>query len=114
VLVRFTRYGDANLDGTVTTNPDFNRLAANFGLSGKLWTDGDFNYDGSVGQTDFNLLAANFGLSAGPDGPTPQDWATLAAAIPEPSLMVLVPLALLGILVLKRVRPTGPASPDPR
>ena len=38
---------------------------------------------------DFNLLAGNFNLSAGTDGVVdPQDWAALAAAIPEPSTLL--------------------------
>ena len=51
------------------------------------WSDGDFNYDGNVNLLDFNKLAANFNLSAtGVNGqPTPQDWANLAAAVPEPA-----------------------------
>src|SRR5687768_7373487 len=39
VLIRLTRYGDANLDGTVNL-ADFNRLASSFGGSTRLWTDG--------------------------------------------------------------------------
>jgi hypothetical protein len=60
VLVRFTRYGDANLDGTVNLT-DFNRLARSFGSSDAYWTQGEFNYDESVTLADFNLLVANFG-----------------------------------------------------
>ena len=86
VLFRFTRYGDANLDGTVNLQ-DFNRLAANFGSTSVNWDLGDFNYDSIVNLQDFNRLAANFGLSASPNGPTPADWASLAAAVPEPGLL---------------------------
>ena len=63
VLVRYTRYGDANLDGTANLT-DFNRLAANFGASNTLWGQGNFNYDGQTNLLDFNLLAGNFGLPA--------------------------------------------------
>jgi hypothetical protein len=61
--VRYTRYGDANLDGTANLT-DFNRLAANFGASNTLWGQGNFNYDGQTNLLDFNLLAGNFGLPA--------------------------------------------------
>jgi hypothetical protein len=72
------------LDGAVNLQ-DFNRLAANFGASGALWSQGDFTYDGNVNLQDFNRLAANFGMSASPStGVTPQDWAALGAAVPEP------------------------------
>jgi len=65
VLVRYTRYGDADLSGNVSSD-DFNRQASNFGLTNKRWSDGNVNYDaaGAVNSDDFNLLAGNFGLSA--------------------------------------------------
>jgi hypothetical protein len=65
ILVRYTRHGDANLDGTVDLD-DFNRLAPNFGSWGALWSDGDFGYDGFVDLKDFNLLAGSFGQSVAP------------------------------------------------
>jgi hypothetical protein len=87
ILVSYTRYGDADLSGHVNLD-DFNRLAAHFNQSG-FWSNGDFNYDGVVNLPDFNLLAANFNLSAGFGGPTPEDWANLAAAVPEPAALAL-------------------------
>jgi hypothetical protein len=61
VLVRYTRPGDANLDGQVNLT-DFNRMASGFG-SASRWDQGNFNYDALVNLQDFNLLAANFGQS---------------------------------------------------
>lgn len=105
VLIRYTRFGDADIDGQVNSD-DFNRLASSFGQSGKVWSQGNFNYDpaGNVNSDDFNLLATNFGLAAtGLNGEvTPQDWANLAAAVPEPSVMGLLTTA--GILALRRRR----------
>ena len=63
VLVRYTRYGDANLDRTVNLS-DFNRMSAGFGSASARWDQGDFNFDGTTNLLDFNLLASNFGLSA--------------------------------------------------
>jgi hypothetical protein len=59
LLVRYTRYGDTNLDRQVNL-VDFNRVAANFG-TGALWSNGNSNYDATINLLDFNLLAANFG-----------------------------------------------------
>jgi hypothetical protein len=101
VLVSFTRYGDANLDGQVNLQ-DFNRLAANFGQTDRFWMLGDFNYDGIVNLQDFNRLATNFGLSAGPGGPTPEDWAALAAVVPEPAGAVFATLAAVAMLSRRR------------
>ena len=68
VLIKYTFYGDANLDGSVNLQ-DFNRLAGNFGQAGKRWSQGDFNFDGTVNLIDFNKLAAHFGASGlSPDG----------------------------------------------
>jgi T5SS/PEP-CTERM-associated repeat protein/autotransporter-associated beta strand protein len=98
VLIRYTRYGDADLNGTVNLS-DFNALAAHFGLaSGARWNQGDFNYDGSVNLSDFNLLAANFGLGASANGPTAQDWASLSAAVPEPTSLAALAIGVLTML----------------
>jgi phosphoheptose isomerase len=63
--------GDANHDGSVKLD-DFNILATNFGLSGKTFSEGNFNYDpaGLVNSDDFNILAARFGMSLGPAAAT--------------------------------------------
>jgi hypothetical protein len=99
LIIVHTRYGDADLSGTVNLS-DFNRLAANFGSIGATWTAGDFNYDAAVNLLDFNLLAAYFGLgAAGPDV-TPQDWSALAAAVPEPHTA----LALAALCCIPRPR----------
>jgi T5SS/PEP-CTERM-associated repeat protein len=78
VVLSYTRFGDANLDGSVDT-VDFNLLAANFSQPGQYWFNGDFNYDGSVDTTDFNLLASNFGHSL------PAASAAVGAFVPEPA-----------------------------
>ena len=103
VLVRYTRYGDANLDGLVNLD-DFNRLAGNFGSTSALWSEGDFTYDGRVNLDDFNRLAGGFGLSAASDGPTPQDWAALAAEVPEPGVLWLGAAAVAPTLRRRRPR----------
>lgn len=84
VLLRYTRTGDANLDGT-TNISDFSALAANFNQPG-AWVKGDFNYDGVVNISDFSLLAANFNQSAAslPRG-----------SVPEPATLSVLSAALL-------------------
>jgi hypothetical protein len=105
ILIRLTRYGDADLSGFVNLD-DFNRLAANFGLtSGAIWTQGDFNYDGRISLNDFNLLAANFGLSAAGPQVTPHDWSALASAVPEPGAPLLC--SPLGAACVGRRRRRG-------
>ena len=101
LLIRVMRAGDANWDNVVNL-ADFNALAANFGLSARHWTQGNFNYDLLIDLADFNLLAANFGLSAGATSVTPDDWASLAAAVPEPAASAA--LAGLCALTSRRLR----------
>lgn len=96
ILIRYTRYGDADLSGNVNLT-DFNRQAANFGSTSALWNQGDFNYDNMVNLADFNLLAANFGLTASPAGPTPGDWSALTAAVPEPACALPAVAAFWGL-----------------
>lgn len=91
VLIRYTRWGDANLDGTVDTL-DFNSLAANFGRIGQRWSKGDFNFDGIVDTLDFNNLAANFGKSVAAPG----------SLVPEPSLSAAIMLWAGAMLRRKR------------
>jgi hypothetical protein len=77
-LVRWTLFGDADLDGKVTT-VDFNHLAGGFGSASGYWWQGDFNYNSIVDSTDFNLLIGNFGKSL-------PSAASLGAVVPEPAI----------------------------
>ena len=68
ILIKFTFYGDANLDGSTNLN-DFNVLAGNFGQTGRRWVRGDNDYNLTINLADFNRLAAGFGGSGlAPDG----------------------------------------------
>ncbi len=102
VLIRqifLTEYGDANLDRQVNLS-DFNILAGNFGSNIAGWATADFTGDGLVTLSDFNVLASQFGfVAAGPNGPTPQDWAALASAVPEPASLGVL---LIGLCSLSR------------
>ena len=85
--------GDADGDGAIDIS-DFNSLASNFdpGGSDLAWTDGDFDSDGDIDISDFNSLASNF---------SPGGYGT--AAIPEPSTMPLVILALALVSCFRRL-----------
>jgi hypothetical protein len=59
VVVKFTTYGDANLDGAVDFS-DLVRLAQHFNTAGGGWAQGNFNYDNTVDFGDLVKLAQNY------------------------------------------------------
>jgi chitinase len=92
VLVRYTRYGDNNLDGAVDIGNDFSLLLD--GLSGATaaaWVTGDYTFDGRVDLgNDFNLFLRSFISSAPPPPPAPPLQANLSAvAVPAPTIQSL-------------------------
>jgi hypothetical protein len=64
VLVKYTYYGDANLDGVVNgtdytlLDNGFNSQATAHPLAG--WLNGDFNYDGVINGDDYILIDNSF------------------------------------------------------
>jgi hypothetical protein len=92
ILIRLTRYGDANLDGVVN-GADFSLFASNFGKSG-TWNLGDFNHDGVIDGADLSLLVSNFGGAAPGVQPgflSQADYNAVSQfnpALPEPSAMI--------------------------
>jgi hypothetical protein len=110
VLVRPTRVGDLNLDGSVTIS-DFIDLASHFNGAGD-WQSGDLNGDGVVTISDFIDLASNFNASySGEVFPiSAADRSALnafaaahgATLVPEPGAMGLFFAA--GLLLRRRRR----------
>ena len=64
LLVRFTIYGDANLDGRVDV-ADYTRTDAGYLLGSTGWADGDFNYDRAVDASDYTLIDNAFNTQGG-------------------------------------------------
>jgi hypothetical protein len=115
VLVRYTRLGDANLDGTVNFD-DLLLLAKNYNgtpatLAPGWWSRGDFTYDGYVNFDDLLVLAKNYNAVL-PAAPLPSatpafdaDMArAFAAAVPEPSMTTLAPIAACAAALTSRRR----------
>jgi fibronectin-binding autotransporter adhesin len=115
VLVKYTYYGDADLDGDVDGN-DVGRWATNFtgsgGSTAKTWVEGDWDYDGDVDGNDVGRWAVNFTGSGGGTlnipSAQPEAVAMLQAmgftVVPEPTGLVLLGVAGAGLLVRRRRR----------
>lgn len=65
ILVKFTYYGDADLNGKVDA-ADYSHIDAGANSGGTLtgWAWGDFNYDGVINATDYTLID-NVGNASG-------------------------------------------------
>jgi len=108
ILIRPTRIGDLNLDGSVTIS-DFIDLASHFNQLGTAtWQEGDLNYDRNVTIADFIDLASNFDSSyVGDAWPISQADAAMLAdfaqahGVPEPGMMALI-TGMLGWLGKRR------------
>jgi hypothetical protein len=102
VLVKYTYYGDTNLDGKVDGS-DYARVDNGFLLKLTGWFNGDFNYDGVVDGSDYTLIdnafnqqGASLAAEVSPATPTAQIDAT--TAVPEPATVTLFGLAAIGLL----------------
>jgi len=73
VLVRYTRRGDANLDGKVDIQ-DLLIFRSNSGATtGAQWWQADFTYDGKVDIQDLLALRANTGMSVSVGSSSPAE-----------------------------------------
>jgi hypothetical protein len=82
--------GDANLDGQVNF-ADYQALELAYGKAVGPWASGDFEGDGTSGNSDVRLLLANYGASINPSVPaepvTPSAARSRAAIPPEPVVL---------------------------
>jgi hypothetical protein len=118
VVIRATRRGDLNLDGTVTI-ADFLALAGNFNTIGTAtWQEGDINYDKNVTIADFLALAGNFNssysgsLGQASDGDFQMlasfaashgvDPSIIGSAVPEPGTLSVLAIGAMGLLGRRR------------
>jgi fibronectin-binding autotransporter adhesin len=104
ILARYTRMGDANLDGKVDFS-DFVALSTHFGQADPVWAHGNFLGDPTVDFADFVALSTHFGTNS----LTSSQRAEIAAfaeahssAVPEPASLSLAGLGALGLLARRR------------
>ena len=109
VLVKYTFFGDANLDGKVDGS-DYSLIDAGYQADKKTagsatgWYNGDFNYDGTVDGSDYALIDNAFnnqgvGINSAAIVATATAQVAGPVAVPEPASIGLICAAgaLLGI-----------------
>ncbi len=117
VLVKYTYFGDANLDGKVDGS-DYSLIDAGYasqqpGFTGaKLsgWYNGDFNYDGVIDGSDYALIDNTFNNQAGQIGSsaalvaaaTAQVAGVSPTAVPEPASIGLLAAGVAGLVARRR------------
>jgi hypothetical protein len=103
VLVAYTYYGDANLDGTVDGS-DYSLIDNGFINNLTGWFNGDFNYDGVIDGSDYALIDNSFnqqGVQLDAALSTSQIAST--EAVPEPAAMSLLMLGIGGLSRRRRM-----------
>jgi hypothetical protein len=119
VLVKYTFYGDTDLDGSVDLD-DFGDFLLGYGGDGgggdgvpATWASGDFDYSGSLDTADFDLFLRGL-ISQGRPIYTPQLYDALSTfvsangldtdlgAVPEPASLVLLAAAANGLLLRRQ------------
>jgi autotransporter-associated beta strand protein len=106
VLLKYTYFGDADLDGAVTTN-DYFQIDNGF-LGGKAgWINGDFDYDGAVTTNDYFLIDNAFlgqGAALVPAALGSAAPLSGVTAVPEPTSLGVFAFAAAGLLGRARRR----------
>ncbi len=105
VLIKYTYYGDADLDGVVNAGQDYDLWLTGKSGAGTGWEYGDFDYDGSINAAnDYDLWLSGKAASAGnPLGGGVQP-------VPEPSTLLLAALGLAGVAATMRRRGGRPRN----
>ncbi len=110
ILVKYTYYGDANLDGSVNS-ADYALIDAGYLSAGSLtgWYNGDFNYDGVINGSDYTLIDNAFNMQGASltseiAAPTAQVAGGGVSAVPEPTSIALLGMTAVGLLGRRRRR----------
>jgi hypothetical protein len=102
VLIKYTWWGDANLDGVVDAN-DYDVIDRNFLVNPPAedmgWWTGDLNYDGAIDANDYDLIDRAFLFQGDPLA------GGMPASTPEPATLALVILGAAALAGRRRAAP---------
>jgi autotransporter-associated beta strand protein len=104
VLVKYTYFGDADLDGSVGTG-DYFLIDNGFANNRTGWINGDFDYDGTIGTGDYFLIDNAFLGQGAPLVPASAGSSALSGvtAVPEPTMISMFGgLAAAGLIRRRR------------
>ena len=114
VLVKYTYFGDANLDGVVNGS-DYTLIDNGFNNNLTGWHNGDFNYDGIVNGDDYTLIDNAFNTQGPSLAGAPSEMMAIntsqidggssgSSAVPEPTSLGLLAIGAMGLLGHRRRR----------
>src|SRR5204863_3345305 len=90
VLVKYTYFGDADLDGAVTSN-DYFQIDNGFLGNKTGWINGDFDYNGVINTNDYFLIDSAFLAQGGTIlSPAGASLPAGVTAVPEPASLGVV------------------------
>jgi fibronectin-binding autotransporter adhesin len=111
VLVKFTYFGDADLNGVVDNTTDYDLWSNGFTnptlAATNGWLYGDFDFSGIVDNTtDYDLWSTGFAHQGGPlsGGPASATPTTVVQPVPEPAALVLAAIGFSHLLLRRRSR----------
>ena len=134
VIVKFTYYGDNNLDGIVDLDNDFSLFVDGYNQqisnpaslnAANLWRSGDYNYDGVIDlDNDFSIFVdayakyqqdptplATLGTEIFSSDLTSAQKNAMLASVPEPSVLGLGAVLWMPVLMRRKRRDNFAPSP---
>ena len=102
ILIKYTYYGDANLDGKVDGS-DYSLIDNGYASHLAGWYNGDFNYDGVVNGTDYTLIDNVFNTQGTQfSASVASQVGNASSAVPEPAAIAVIGAMLLPLLSRRR------------